>query len=143
MNIELSKGRVAIVDKSDSALISDFKWSIRQGLYVASWIKGKRIYLHRHIMGAKHGQMVDHKDGNQLNNRRSNLRFCTPSQNVINSKVRSNNTSGYRGVDATRLRWRARIGVNGHRILLGIFDQIEDAATAYDQAAKMHFGEFA
>ena len=88
---------------------------------------------------------IDHKNGNRLDNRISNLRLANRTQNAVWSKLRKNNTSGFRGVRwmPNRQKWVARIKVNYRYIHLGCYTNKEQAAKAYDCAAKKHFGEFA
>ena len=88
---------------------------------------------------------TDQKDRNTFNNQRLNLREATPSQNKMNSKIRSDNTSSYKGVSWCKLmqKWKARITVNGKRIHLGYFDDPKEAHEAYCTAADQYFGEFA
>ena len=108
---------------------------------------GKRvaIYMHMEILGDCDGREIDHINGDKLDNRRSNLRFCTRSQNSMNHVLQSNNTSGYKGVwlRATTHHWQAEIMINQKHIRLGAFLSAEDAARAYDRAARKYFGEFA
>lgn len=102
--------------------------------------------MHRVIMGLApgDGRQVDHIDRNGLNNRRSNLRFATPSQNMYNASSPGNST-GFRGVEKVRgaSRFNARIRVDGERFHLGSFPTAEDAARAYDAKAAEAHGEFA
>jgi hypothetical protein len=88
---------------------------------------------------------IDHKDGNPSNNRFSNLRKATASENIANSKKRRDNTSGFKGVswDKGAKKWSAKIGVSGRKLHLGLFDTPEAAHAAYLTAAHKHFGEFA
>ena len=88
---------------------------------------------------------IDHKDRDGINNRWCNLRPSTSAQNKINSKLRSDNTSGMKGVSwsGQRQKWRARIHVNGHEKHLGFFHDLIAAGAAYDAAAVVHYGEFA
>jgi hypothetical protein len=88
---------------------------------------------------------IDHKDRDRSNNRWSNLRLATTSQNQANTGLQIRNTSGIKGVNwAPRHKaWKARISVNGRRLFLGMFKSKEAAAAAYQEAAKTHFGEFA
>lgn len=89
--------------------------------------------------------LVDHINGNGLDNRRANLRPATPSQNTANARMPSDNTSGFKGVGwfARTGRWRAYITYQGRQKHLGYFDIAEEAALAYDAAARELFGEFA
>lgn len=91
-------------------------------------------------------QMVDHRDGNRLNNTRANLRIATPLENSRNRPVFRNNKAGFKGVFPTRgtkANWSAVIYVNKKQIYLGSFKTKEDAARAYDSKAVEAFGEFA
>lgn len=90
--------------------------------------------------------MVDHIDGNGLNNQKANLRVCEPNQNQYNRLLQKNNTSGFKGVSffPETGQWRARIGIGGkRRISLGLFPTKEEAYAAYCEAAKIHHREFA
>jgi hypothetical protein len=105
-------------------------------------------YVHQVIFLYHYGfipKYIDHKDGNSLNNKIENLREATQSQNVHNSQKRSSNTSGFKGVIwlKNRCKWRAQITVNGKNKNLGQFQDINDAAIAYEQATVKFFGEFA
>lgn len=88
---------------------------------------------------------IDHINGNSHDNRPSNLRLCTPSQNLSNRGKQRNNTSGYKGVSPNGQtgKWRVRINVNKKHLELGIFDSLTDAASAYANAAMRYHGEFA
>ena len=100
--------------------------------------------MHRLIMGAQPGQLIDHKNRKGLDNQRGNLRFCTRSQNQANAKKRAG-SSRYKGVtwDKHWDKWRAMIGVRSKRFHLGYFDDEDDAGRAYNRAATEYFGEFA
>lgn len=104
----------------------------------------KNVYLHRVIVDARPNTYVDHVNGNKLDNRRSNLRICTQSQNAANAPGRGG-TSRFKGVsfDKTRGKWLAGIRVNYVKQNLGRFATEKEAAEAYDYAAQKHFGEFA
>lgn len=94
-------------------------------------------------MNASRGSIIDHINGNPLDNRRENLRFCTHAQNMQNSKVRKHSGTGVKGVQKHRNKYRALICKNGKQIKLGSFDSIEEAKACYDAAALEIFGEFA
>ena len=146
MQVEVS-GRHVYVDDEDAHLLNERKWYVDGYGYVARQVKARGvrriILLHRVILGAVAGMSVDHIDGNPANNQRANLRVCTHAENMRNRKKHSNNKSGFKGVYRSRDRWRAQIKVNGTRIALGTFANIEDAAAAYAQAAPRYHGEFA
>lgn len=142
--INLTQGKVAIVDDDIYEKISSIKWYCHHG-YAVGWVDKKKVIMHRFVMNANKGQEIDHKNGNKCDNRRENLRFCTRSQNKANVGPNANGTSGYKGVHWSALhnKFRARIGVNGKRYHLGLYTLAEDAARAYNDAAKKYFGEFA
>jgi hypothetical protein len=147
--IPLTQGKVALVDEEDFEWLKEFKWYVvqcRNRWYAARWCgeTKRNVYMHREIVEADDGTQVDHRDGDGLNNRRSNLREATNSQNQMNAEI-SRGRSKYRGVDwyAPRRRWRAQIGFNGRQEYIGLFEKEEDAARAYDCRAKELFGEFA
>lgn len=109
-----------------------------------------RIYqAHRlawlYVYGVWPNGILDHINGNRRDNRIANLRPCTPRQNLANSRLRSNNTAGVKGVwyDKDRDKWAARIRRDGKRVMLGRFETKEEAAEAYRLAALREYGEFA
>lgn len=134
-------GTQFIFDLADYELIKQYTWHISKNGYVVS----KEFLLHRLVMNAPKDMFVDHKDGNKLDNRKSELRICTVRDNSRNIHSCKNNTSGYKGVvwDKDLNKWRAQIKVDYKTVYLGVFDDIENAAIAYDDAAKKCFGAFA
>lgn len=97
-------------------------------------------------MGKREGLIVDHINGNKLDNRKENLRFVTPQQNVHNKRKTIQDTSSkYKGVSWNKRRkgWLAYIMVNGKREVIGLFSNEESAANAYNHYAKKYFGEYA
>ncbi len=103
------------------------------------------IWLHRFIMDAKAGQQVDHRFGNTLDCRKSQLRIATNGQNQANRKKSLGKSSQYKGVywDQEREKWYAKVTKDKHTVFLGRFDNEVDAADVYNQAATSLFGEFA
>ena len=142
----IQDGRVIVVDDFDYYLIDrDDGVYIVPGGYVVLYLNRGMVRLHRHLTGASKGQVVDHINGNPLDNRRANLRICTSAENRRNSKLYSHSKSGLKGVyfDKQKNRWRARITVNYRRMFLGNFGTKEEAHAAYWQAAQEHHKEFA
>lgn len=145
--ILLTQGKVAIVDDEDYDRLMGHSWhyrhSHRQGYGYA--VSKERVPMQVMIMSPFPGLIVDHIDGNTLDNRKRNLRVCTKGENRLNSRIQTNNTSGYKGVYWMKSHgcWHARITVHKKRFFLGAFQEKEHAARAYNEAAKIHFGEFA
>lgn len=141
----------AIIDIVDYPLVKNHKWHLflaggkenPEIRYVRSRIHGRLFYLHQFLMGTRNG--TDHKNGDTLDNRRRNLRFCTQGENTCNQKRRKDNTSGYKGVSFHKImqKWRGRVNYQGKEIMLGYFDTPEDGAIAYNKKAIELHGEFA
>lgn len=146
--VPLTKGYEAVIDAEDVPLVEGWCWraSIEDGIVYAKRthnVNGKRINvrMHRLLMGSPQGLEIDHRDGNGLNNRRSNLRVATSSQNKQNQGIRADNTSGFKGVTWVKRdrKWQARIEVGGKRRFLGLFKTPEAAHAAYVAAnAELH-----
>jgi len=146
VSIQLTKGKVAIIDEEDFPLVSKYKWHASSNgggkWYAATSSKKGRFRMHSLIMGFP-GE-VDHADGNGLNNRKSNLRPCTRSQNNANKLKCVGGSSIFKGVYLSRnKKWKAKIHVHRKTHYLGTFDTQEDAAQAYNVACFKFFGEFA
>ena len=148
--IPIGKGIEAIINESDYLLVSPYTWWIGSGrnshtLYACATINGHKTKMHRLIMNATKGQIVDHINGCGIDNRRQNLRLCSHSQNSANMFRMALGSSRFKGVswDKVKKRWFAKITVNYKQIALGRYRTEEDAARAYDAAAKTYFGKFA
>lgn len=146
-HVPLTKGKETIVDDADYPRLSLFKWHMGNNGYACrKWIgPGYETYLHRFLIDAPRGREVDHINGNKLDNRKSNLRLCSTSQNHGNMRKSIVNTSGYKGVIWRRRerKWLAQITFHKKVVFLGYFDNPIDAARAYNAAAVKYFGEFA
>jgi hypothetical protein len=139
--ISLGNGGVTFVDDDDFDWLNQWKWHRNSGGYVWRTVKTGKVTLHRLITGAGPGQHVDHINHDRLDNRRANLRLCTPRENNWNRPGSS--FSGLKGVSPFRGRWRAVITLGGRQLWLGLHETAEAAARAYDEAATKHFGDFA
>lgn len=152
--IHLIRDKFVLVDDVDYVRLSAFKWILSTSGYAVRSIatpgkyangKGRRklVYMHRELMGAVSGQMIDHINRDQLDNRRKNLRFCSSSENHVNSKVYKNNSTGYRGVYRQYKKWTARLNFRKNKFLLGTFDTKKEAVEARRSAEEKILGEFA
>lgn len=153
-------GLSVIIDEEDYERVSSFSWKLDCYRYKKrgkAYFRGtfykkigdktyRSIWLHRFVMNQPswNNMVVDHKNGNTLDNRKENLRVCRQLGNSQNRVISKNNSSGYKGVSwypATK-KWKARIGVNWKRICLGYFDTPEEAYKAYCEASEKYHGEF-
>lgn len=137
-----------LIDADMYEELSKYKWFKNKGYCKRSTTKNyKTVHftMHRVIMQAKKGEYVDHINGDRLDNRRSNLRICSNQENLCNKPKQLNNTSGYKGVTWRKIakKWLAQIQVNNKTIHLGYYETKEEAALAYNIAAKKYHGEFA
>ena len=142
-----------MVDKEDYWKVKDYCWSRLQtrtkGLYYTKAnsrgnFKMQSVRMHRILFPTEEGFIPEHKDGNGLNNRKSNLRPATNSQNNMNQRLHSNNTSGHKGVwyDNDRNKWVAEIKYNGVKYFIGRFNSIEHAIKARKSKEEELCSEF-
>lgn len=153
LNSRKHPGHYALIDERDAELVAPFPWRIlKRGnrSYAMSHTpigegRYRAVQMHRLIMDAPVGTDVDHINGDGLDNRRENLRFCNDSLNAANRAIRPGGSSRYRGVawHARCGKWQASIKVHDKNHYLGVFQSEEAAAYAYDNAAREYFGEFA
>lgn len=154
--IPLSQGLFSLVDDEDFPSLAAHKWyahTARGKTYVrrntpspSAKSHQTTVWMHRVVLAAVAGSYVDHINGDTLDNRRSNLRIVTHSQNQANRRLlQPNNTSGYRGVTYSKRRqkWIAQIIHMGRRREIGVFETAEAAARAYDKALVELHGAFA
>lgn len=147
--IKLTQGKVAMVDDEDYQYLNGFKWYASKAGNVfyamkAITVDGKRKtqYMHNVILN---GKGIDHIDRNGCNNQKSNLRFCTQSENGMNRTKMENASSIFKGVcfNKSAKKWMVRIQINSKVIYLGLFASEIEAAKAYNAKAIELFGEFA
>lgn len=149
--IQLTQGKVALVNDEDFEMLSHFKWCAVKWrhVYYAKARIGKNAWttMHRFLMNAKKGEIVDHINRNGLDNRRENLRITSYAINRLNSKLSSNNTSGFKGVYYSKpnKKWWAALGsrIDGKLTMkcLGTFSTPEEASAAYQKAVREKYGE--
>lgn len=135
----------AIIDLDDVEKIKKHKWYLNDNGYVLTHIDKKNVRLHRFIKNCfDNNIIIDHKNGNKLDNRKDNLRECTSQQNSMNHKTSCNNTSGFDGVcwDKEKNKWKASIKVNYKGIHLGYFNDKEEAIKVRKEAEIKYFGEY-
>jgi hypothetical protein len=150
--IKLTQNKFALVSNKDFKYLNQFKWYPDKGgntYYVVRNSKDKlgkhlKIRMHQEIIGKIIGKEIDHRDGNGLNNQRSNLRICSHSENQHNRSKYKCNTSGYKGVSWHRgkLKWSSQIRVNGVLIYLGDYTSKLKAYEAYCEACSKYHGNF-
>ena len=153
-------GLDVIIDDEDFERVSSMNWQLdcyrykkrNKAYFRAAYYKkeGNKTYtslwLHRFIMNQPswNNKVIDHINGDTLDNRKENLRICEQLGNSQNRSINKNNLSGYKGVGFHKPtnKWKARIGVKWQRICLGYFDTAEEAYKAYCEASKKYHGEF-
>lgn len=151
--VPLTKGYSAVIDADLLPLVEGYNWCA----LVSPWSiyayrrgpktddgKAPMFWMHRVLLNAPPGLLVDHINGYGLDNRTCNLRLATPSQNGFNSALAKDNTSGVKGVcwEKRRHKWRAVIVVNGRQTHLGNFATLDEARLAREAAAERMHGEF-
>jgi len=153
--IPVGKKLFALVDDEDYEALAKLKWYAFKSnnvIYARHVIirkdERKWVFMHRMIMGDTDPNVIfDHENSDGLDNQKHNLRPCTRAQNSRNARKPKNNTSGFKGVHCynhkAKKPWMATISIDREMLHLGVFATPEEAAYAYNEAAKEHHGEFA
>ena len=135
------------VDPEFEYLLDKYIWHVGKDPYPRSWfyIGDNRfpIWLHKMIIPCERELVLDHINNNPLDNRSSNLRTVTRQQNNWNQTLSKNNTSGFKGVSRSKLRFKAELTYNQERVYLGLFKTPEEAHLVYCFASQFYFGEYA
>lgn len=131
-------------DIEDLEKVTKYTWSTNSKGYITTNVNHTKMLLHRFIMDADKEDIIDHRNHNKADCRKNNLRCVTNSQNQMNTILRKNNSSGYKGISWHKKhnKWICQIGINGKLKYLGMFDNIEDAIKVRQQAEIKYFGEF-
>lgn len=146
--IPLTQGKFAIVDDEDFSELSKLKWwYLSAGGYAVYTkrigVRSIKNLMHKLLMGSIRGLEIDHLNGDGLDNRKNNLRFCTHRQNIQNQKKRWNKKFKGTCFLWDRRKWRASITLEGKTIYLGTYLTETEAGDAYSRAALKYFGRFA
>jgi len=155
--IQLTQGKVALVDDEDyERLVAFGSWELSTQGYAVRTRRQRNqdgslvsisTRMHREVMGLAHGDKleVDHISGDRLDNRKSNLRVCSKTENLRNIKTHKDNTSGFKGVSFLKVKrkYQARLTFKYKTMYFGLFTCPIEAARAYNDAALIHHGEFA
>lgn len=150
--IALTKGLVTVIDDADFDMLAAYRWHAASsgGAFYAKHSqsvdgKSRPLWMHRFIMGSPVGMIVDHIDGNPLNNRRANLRVVTHAQNMKNQRKsqKKGGCSPYKGVSRRGSKWIMQMKADYVQIRSGPYETALEAAFAYDEMARKHHGEFA
>lgn len=137
---------IARISEESFGLVKNMTWTLNNNGYLITRINKKYVLLHRYVLKLTSDDKccVDHINRNIFDNRIVNLRKVTSSINIINSKIMSNNTSGYKGItwDKTRDKWKVSLSMNKHTYNIGRFDDLESAIKARREAEEKYHREF-
>jgi hypothetical protein len=142
-NIPLVQGGYALIDDDDFEKVKQFTWHLTENGYAVANHKGKKLRMHRLVMGAKDDEVVDHRNRMKLDNQKENLRITDRSGNACNRGVLLHRTVKFKGVYRNAGRYEARIKIKKVPHYLGRFDTAEEAAAAYNRAAAELHGDMA
>jgi hypothetical protein len=139
-----------LIDEADAPRVCRYRWSVtrhRHTWYAHATINGRTTYLHRYVLDVGHGdtRLVDHRNGNGLDCRRTNLRVANDQQNSSNIRRAKRSSSGYIGVYpiARSTKWMVTVRDGSQRVYLGAYDDPVQAARVYDAYVRQKVGAFA
>lgn len=148
--LQLINGDFALISSEDLVKCMKFRWQLNSRGYVriAETENSKDIFLHNFVLDLPAGSGVDHINRDKLDNRRENLRFADRTQQIANQGLTAKNTLGFKGISimttsAGRIRYVAKLQKQKKTVCLGNYNTPEEAAKAYDEGAKVHFGPYA
>lgn len=145
IRIPLTKGKWATVSAHSFHKVSGFNWCFQKEYAVRNGLPGEPrwVWMHKVLAGTIVGEDTDHINGERLDNRDSNLRKATRSQNCINRPIQKNNKSGVVGVSKyDGRRWTVRININKKAKYMGLFDSLEEAIAVRKKAEADYYGAF-
>lgn len=141
LEITTASGTKIIADSEDYEKLSKYSWCISKTNYAVANINGKVTKMHRYILNINGNEIVDHKNGNTLDNRKANIRLCTLTENARNRKIV--NKYGCSGIKETKSgNFYTRITVNGKEIYLGTYKTLDEAIAARTQAESKYYGDY-
>lgn len=145
LKIITKQGDIILADKQDAPLLTPHSWCVSKTGYAVARINKKTVRMHRLILGLAQGEesVVDHKNGNTLDNRRENIRVCNRSQNMRNVKTSKNNKCGHLGISKFGEKYRVRIVADRVEHHIGYYETIGIAIEARHDAEDKYHGEFA
>lgn len=144
VELKTTKNQSFFIDAKDLDVVLKYTWCLSKTGYLVANINHKVVKLHRYILDVDSRQVIDHINGNPLDNRRNNLRICDQSNNGKNLKLKRNNNIGYPGIRKTHSNtYNVRITFNNKEIHIGNFNTLDEAISARKNAEIKYYGEFA
>lgn len=143
--VTTAKGQIILIDASDRAVAERYSWCVSKTGYAVANTGNRVVKMHRYILGVNDPEeIIDHINGNRLDNRRKNLRRCTAKENSRNLKLKVTNNSGYAGIRETEHgTYNVRITFQRKEIHIGNYKSYEEAVNARKEAERRFYGEFA
>ena len=141
--VPLTQDEYAIIDVCDYDKVKDHRWFLTAQKYAGTNINGTGVLLHRMIMNNPSGMLVDHINGDRIDDRRCNLRLASALENSWNTKAKNSSSTGYKNISKIKNSWQVMLRINGLSTYLGRFPTLEEALEVRNAAYREHRGEFA